>query len=171
MNASAAPRLHPRSSPRSSPHEHHQRVQKEPASLDQPTRRVAERPACGSDPVQPTAPPLSLHGVAFGEGVWSCKTPQNHRILWKTQAASRGQPRNPQRLALNGPRARFTGSYGGGMGARHAGRATRGNLGPIGPRRCSGPGQPTRLISRRCRFSDFGIPASLPSPEVRARRA
>ena len=30
---------------------------------------------------------------------------------------------------------------------------------------------PTRLIGRRCRFSDFGIPASLTSPEVRARRA
>ena len=39
-------------------------------------------------------------------GVWSCKTHQNHRILWKTSAASRGQPRKPPRLALNGPRSR-----------------------------------------------------------------
>ena len=40
-----------------------------------------------------------------GEGVWSCKTPQNHRISWKTKAVSRGPPRKPPRLALNGPRS------------------------------------------------------------------
>ena len=36
------------------------------------------------------------------EGVWSCKTPPNHRILWKTKGQSRSTTQGP-RLALNGP--------------------------------------------------------------------
>ena len=59
------------------------------------------------DAERPAARVFGRRSTPSSEGVWSCKTHQNHRFLWKTQARrSRSVARHPV-SALRGPRSRL----------------------------------------------------------------
>ena len=52
-------------------------------------------------------PPSDGVCPVWSDGVCPCKTPTNHRFLWKTQADPEGPPRKPPTPALSGYRSRL----------------------------------------------------------------